>query len=360
MAAWGVSTFLERWQGRREASWATLAALVLVAFVICTRIQLGVLLAEQCDAVQPGGCRIARQHHGRVQSCRGARAGGDQRNRRQPITSRRSGYIPTGWKRATTRRPRRGFNLGAIYAGQGRWPEAEAQFREKPSCAGSRTTLGRTRRWGSVLLAEEPRHGEASEECRTVCEIGARQRESLAGAWDGVVRAGPRRRAALKAYREAVRLSPDSAAALNDLAWLLATLPDAKLRDGAEALRLAQRACDLTQNQEPLCLATLDAAYAETGQFPKAIQAAQETKNVALASRRADLAADADERLDLSVATASLITASEREMGAGGLGAARSRQGGTQLCQQCHPPNESEVPPLQIEINGDRNWPAPV
>jgi tetratricopeptide (TPR) repeat protein len=105
--------------------------------------------------------------------------------------------------------------------------------------------------------------------------------------------------AALNAYREALRLSPDNPSALNDLAWLLATLPDAKLRDGAEALRLAQRACDLTQRQDPLCLATLDAAYAEIGQLPKAIEAAQETKSVALANHRSDLAADAGKRLEL-------------------------------------------------------------
>ena len=50
---------------------------------------------------------------------------------------------------------------------------------------------------------------------------------------------------ALADYQEAVRLSPDSADGLNGMAWLLATSPDEKLRDGKKAVEAARHACEL-------------------------------------------------------------------------------------------------------------------
>jgi tetratricopeptide (TPR) repeat protein len=70
---------------------------------------------------------------------------------------------------------------------------------------------------------------------------------------------------------------------LNDLAWLLATDPHAEIRRGAEAVQLASRACKLTGGQEPVFLGTLAAAYAETGDFDKAVQTGQAAHDKALA-----------------------------------------------------------------------------
>lgn len=61
----------------------------------------------------------------------------------------------------------------------------------------------------------------------------------------------------------------------NDLAWLLATAPDASLRDGATAVMLAEQADELTGKHDPLVLHTLAAAYAETGRYGDATAAAQ-------------------------------------------------------------------------------------
>jgi tetratricopeptide (TPR) repeat protein len=57
----------------------------------------------------------------------------------------------------------------------------------------------------------------------------------------------------------------------NVLAWLLATLPDARLRDGARAVRLAEELCRL----EPTAarLGTLACAYGEAGRFTDALRA---------------------------------------------------------------------------------------
>jgi tetratricopeptide (TPR) repeat protein len=103
---------------------------------------------------------------------------------------------------------------------------------------------------------------------------------------------------ALTNFWQASRLSPESAPVLTHLAWFLATYPQANVRDGAEALRLAQKACALTGGKVPQCLAALDAAYAELGRFPEAIRTAEEGRDEALAAGQKDLAKAAENRLD--------------------------------------------------------------
>jgi Flp pilus assembly protein TadD len=88
--------------------------------------------------------------------------------------------------------------------------------------------------------------------------------------------------AAITHYRAVLVLQPDRLDTLNNLAWLLATDPRAENRDGAEAVRLASRVCELTRRQEPFFLGTLAAAYAEAGHFEEAVAAAQEAHDLAL------------------------------------------------------------------------------
>jgi len=78
--------------------------------------------------------------------------------------------------------------------------------------------------------------------------------------------------------------APDSPRMLDELAWLLATYPDSRSRDGTEAVRLSEHACDLTQRKIPVLLDTLAAAYAEAGDFPRAISTAEEALNRAQTS----------------------------------------------------------------------------
>ena len=75
------------------------------------------------------------------------------------------------------------------------------------------------------------------------------------------------------------------AEALNNLAWVLATSPKAELRNGAEAVRLAERACELTHYGEPLFIGTLAAAYAEAGRFPEAVTTAEKAEQLATRCR---------------------------------------------------------------------------
>ena len=54
------------------------------------------------------------------------------------------------------------------------------------------------------------------------------------------------------------------------MAWILATSPNAAMRDSAKAIEHAEKAVAMTQRRNPNCLETLAAAYAEAGKFEKA------------------------------------------------------------------------------------------
>ncbi len=95
---------------------------------------------------------------------------------------------------------------------------------------------------------------------------------------------------AVAEYREVLRLRPDIPEVLNNLAWILATHPQAALRNGPEAVRLAQRGCELTNYQAANLLGALAAAYAEAGQFKEAVETAQKAVAVAAASGQEELA----------------------------------------------------------------------
>ena len=83
------------------------------------------------------------------------------------------------------------------------------------------------------------------------------------------------------------------------LAWLLATAPDAELRDGTRAVALARRVNDQTAGQVPQILDTLAAALAETGRFDDAATMADNAATLAEQQGQADLAQQARARAEL-------------------------------------------------------------
>ncbi len=81
------------------------------------------------------------------------------------------------------------------------------------------------------------------------------------------------------------------------LAWLRATCSDPSLRNGAEAVELAQRANQLSGGQRPEMLDTLAAAYAEAEWFPEAVATARKALELARQQNNPALAEAVQERI---------------------------------------------------------------
>ena len=88
-------------------------------------------------------------------------------------------------------------------------------------------------------------------------------------------------RQAAEHYEMSLKLDPGNANTWNNLALLRATCADASVRDGSRAVELAQHARQLTDGKNPVVLATLAAAYAESGRFAEAVKAAETAQQLA-------------------------------------------------------------------------------
>jgi tetratricopeptide (TPR) repeat protein len=98
-------------------------------------------------------------------------------------------------------------------------------------------------------------------------------------------------REAIQQYHEALKTLPDFPEALNNLAWILAANADAQVRNGREAVDLAQRACKLTEYKQAVMVGTLAAAYAEAGRFTEAVAMAEKAMTLADQANQIELAA---------------------------------------------------------------------
>jgi len=77
---------------------------------------------------------------------------------------------------------------------------------------------------------------------------------------------------ALMYLQAAYAANPGDVSIANNLAWVLATSPLSIHRDGPRAVQLAEWVCKATAYKSPPLLDTLAAAYAEAGQFDKAVR----------------------------------------------------------------------------------------
>jgi tetratricopeptide (TPR) repeat protein len=85
---------------------------------------------------------------------------------------------------------------------------------------------------------------------------------------------------ALDSFQRILELAPNQPTIATRVAWILATVPDDSLRNGAEAVRLAEKAAKATQRKTPPVLDVLAAAYAEGNRFDEAIATAEEALNL--------------------------------------------------------------------------------
>jgi Flp pilus assembly protein TadD len=106
-------------------------------------------------------------------------------------------------------------------------------------------------------------------------------------------------KAAVAQYRRVLEMKPDWRMAANTLAWVLATDMDKDVRNGDAAVNWAQAAVQGKHRNDPQFLDTLAAAYAETGQFDRAVRIIQQALSVAEDSGDKGLRESIEERLRL-------------------------------------------------------------
>lgn len=100
-------------------------------------------------------------------------------------------------------------------------------------------------------------------------------------------------------FSKALELKPKWIQVMNNLAWLLATAPQHELRNPAEAIRIAEQACELTEFQQTDILDTLGVAYAAAGQFTEAVSAAEKAMELAQKNNNPNLADEIRKRIEL-------------------------------------------------------------
>jgi tetratricopeptide (TPR) repeat protein/thiol-disulfide isomerase/thioredoxin len=105
-------------------------------------------------------------------------------------------------------------------------------------------------------------------------------------------------REAIEHFETALRLRPGWPAATNNLAWVLATHPDASLRDAERAVALAEQACRATRQAVPEILLTYGAALAASARFDEAIAAAESAAAIAERRNARSLLVRAQSQLD--------------------------------------------------------------
>ena len=176
------------------------------------------------------------------------------------------------------------YNLGNALCQKGRVDEAIAYYQKalaiKPDYAEAHDNLGNA-------LCQEGRVDEAIAHYQQALQIKPGYANARINLDSAQIKKG--RRDAITRCQKALQTKPDSVEDLNNLAWLLATCPDARLRDGVQAVNYAERACELTHYGVTPLVGTLAAAYAEAGRYDDAMAAAQKACALATAAGEREL-----------------------------------------------------------------------
>jgi tetratricopeptide (TPR) repeat protein len=143
----------------------------------------------------------------------------------------------------------------------------------------------------SVVYGAKKDWAKAIETDRAVLALDPAEWRGLRGLGDAMLNTG-RHAEAIGFYEKAMKLERKDHGILNNFAWVLATSPDAKVRNGRRAIELAKEACKLTDYKVPHIVSTLAAAYAEAGDFDSAVK--WSTKAIAIAAKEKEGSKEGD------------------------------------------------------------------
>jgi tetratricopeptide (TPR) repeat protein len=202
------------------------------------------------------------------------------------------------WERALQLQPdfaNPHYNLGVTMAEQGKYEDAvnhlNEALRARPGWAEAHYKLG-------GVYARQGKIKQAAEQFAEALRLDpdyVEARVSLARSLLELGQVLP----AIGHYYKILQLEPDNIDALNNISWFLATSKDTSIANPAEAIRLAQHACELTQYKQAELLDTLAAAYASAGRFNEATATAEKAVNLAEAAGKKNTAEEIKKRLEL-------------------------------------------------------------
>jgi tetratricopeptide (TPR) repeat protein len=242
MVAWGLAELVEI-RGVRARTRSVLAALLLATLAALTWVQLGHW--RDAESLFSHATRVTRDNHVAQYNLGLALARAGRIDEAVDRFSEAARIVP---EYAEAR-----HNLGTALLAQGRIEEAAVH-------------LGEARRLSPEVPLAHYNHGRALETLGRSAEAAV-------------------------AYRDALGLRPEWPGALDRLARLLATAGDERVRDPAEAVRLAETAARLTSSSpRPEVLETLGVAYAADGRLGDAIQVWTQAAELARAAGRDALA----------------------------------------------------------------------
>jgi tetratricopeptide (TPR) repeat protein len=178
------------------------------------------------------------------------------------------------------------MNLGDALARKGQSNEAMAHYKEairlQPYYADAYYNRG------NVLFANG-RVDDAIADWEKTLQIQPDDADAYTGLGNAFLRKGLLHEA-MANYEKALALAPEDPHSRINIAWVLATAPDASIRDGRKAVEFAKKAVELSNTNDPKFLRALAAAYAEAGQFSEAIEVTQRAKAVATSQSNLEIA----------------------------------------------------------------------
>jgi tetratricopeptide (TPR) repeat protein len=187
------------------------------------------------------------------------------------------------------------YVLGTALGRKGQTDEAVEEYRKaiqlKPDYAEARGNLAN-------VLAAQGKFDEAVKAYQQTLEL-VPQSAQAHFRYGQALQAQGNFGAAMTEYKRALELKPQNWPVSINLAWVLATCPEASLRNGQKAVELAQQAERLGGSESPQILDTLAAAYAEAGRFDEAVETAKRALNLSATKNNQPLDVAIQARLKL-------------------------------------------------------------